>query len=115
MNYIRPYVEEFGKNIRVYLNDEEGGQSFISLRLLQNIDPSLIREDELGSYAKLHFTFNNTDQNNEEAWYTYTFNFNVIDTEGFEFFIGNDILANYDMDRQNLYLEGGAVPIKYTF
>ena len=96
--YIKAYILELQKKLRVYLLDEEGCRSSISIQLLDALNPYLhIPEDQDGSFVTLTLAFG-PDK--------YQFQFDVIDTGNYDIYLGKNHLANYDLDSQWLYLDG---------
>ena len=83
--YIKPFIQEFGKRIRVYVpSDGEDGDTFVSIDLIEAINPDLILEDEYGFYANLTLCFGQEEIN---------ICFSIIDTGG------NDIqMSGRDLD-----------------
>ena len=79
--YVKCYVPDFGKVIRVYLDNNQDSCSFISANLISNLDPSAIQMDENGEYACLDLIFRTRD--GEECIKNVAFD--VIDTDGNEF------------------------------
>ena len=56
--YIKAYILELQKKLRVYLLDEEGYRSSISIQLLDALNPYLhIPEDQDGSFVTLTLAF----------------------------------------------------------
>ena len=51
--YIKPYVLEFDKKLRLYLNDEENSRSYISSNLIDSINPMVIEHDFDGEFVTL--------------------------------------------------------------
>ena len=74
-NYIKPYVHEFDRVIRLYLDDEEYSTSYISTDLIKSIDPSIIQEDYDGNNVFLNLIFKTYNANGVED--TLTVNFEV--------------------------------------
>ena len=105
--YIKTFVREFDRRIRVYLNDQEGSHSFISTNLVCNIDPSVIEVDSNGEYVTLDLIY----RTYEGEEYTKTVTFDVVDTAGHEFVLADDVLQNYHYGNHGIFFEGGEVKI----
>ena len=105
--YVKTYVPAFGKPIRLYLDDNEGSFSYISANLIDKINPSAIQIDENGEYARLDLIF--MTREGEECEMDVCFN--VIETDGNEFVLGDDVLQDYDYDIKGIYFYEGKVKV----
>ena len=85
--YIKPYTSEFGKKIRVYVPPDaySNGDTFVSLDLIEAINPDLIRSDESGLYASLTLCFGRKAIKHL---------FSIIDTGGNDIQMSGQDLAN---------------------
>ena len=109
MSYVKPYVLEFEKPIRLYLHDVSGTRSFISGNLIDAINPNLVRYDDDGDpYVKLHLDFLHKDT---KDYHTYTFYFDVVETNGFDFVLSRNYLREYYLDSDTLGLPYGDVQV----
>ena len=107
--YVKCYVPDFGKVIRVYLDNSEYSCSFISANLISNLDPSAIKMDEDGEYACLDLIFRTRD--GDECIKNVAFD--VIDTDGNEFVLGNEFLQNYYYDSRGIIFREGEVKVYF--
>ena len=110
LHYIKPYVFEFDRTIRLYLDDEENSTSYISANLIHSINPSIIEQDQDGEFVALNFLYNNYDGDEESI----TIYFDVIDTGGGnQFVLGDDALQCFSYDFESILLDEGEFKI-YT-
>ena len=109
LHYTKPYVTEFGRTIRLYLDDHVDSRSFISANLIDSNDPTLIEEGYDDEYVVLNLLFKTMDGDMEELDVC----FDVVETGGNDFILGFDVLQNFEFDREGILLEGGEVKI-YT-
>ena len=107
--YVKCYVTDFGKVIRVYLDNNQDSCSFISANLISNLDPSAIQMDENGEYACLDLIFRTRD--GEECIKNVAFD--VMDTDGNEFVLGDDFLQDYDYDSKGILFKEGEVKVYF--
>ena len=102
-SYIKPYVINFQKKIRIYLNDFCGQRSFVSQRLLDRVCPDIdIEEDADGPYVLLGLAF---------GPHRYFFAFDVVDFDTYDIAMGKNHLNQYDLDDMSLYLDHGTVQV----
>ena len=106
LNYIKPYVLEFERSIRLYLDDNEP-RSYISANLIDSLDPSLVEQDSNGQYVVLNLIFNTLDGVEECLSAT----FDVTLTYGNEFVLGNDLIQSFSYGNEGIILDGGEVRI----
>ena len=107
--YIKTWVREFDRKFRVYLNFEKHSRSYISEDLVSNIDPSLIQSDSDGNFIMLNLDYKTVDGHED----TIMICFDVIQTNSFDFVLGDETLENYESDELGLFLEGGEVPLYF--
>ena len=106
---MKPYVLEFDRKIRLYLDDHENTISSISSNLIDSLNPSVIEQDYDGEYVMLDLNF----VTKEGVSCTLTVCFDVIYTEGNEFILADDVLQNYCYDNHGIFVEEGEIKV-YT-
>ena len=107
--YIKPYVVEFDKKFRLYLNDEANSRSFISSNLIDSINPIVIEHDFDGEFVALDLINKTIEGVNCKL----TVNFDVENNGGNDFVLGNDVLRNYNYDNEGILLEEGEVIVYF--
>lgn len=107
-NYIKSYVPEFERQFRVYLDCHDGSRSFISANLVDSFDPSLIEQvDDDREYVVLNLNYKTIDGQHDVL----TACFEVVESNSFEFVLGDDYLHHYYYGNEGIILEGGEVKI----
>ena len=108
MSYIKAYVEEFQKRIRVYLDNRPNTVSYISGNLIDSLNPNIVEQDDFGNYfVNLNLIYRNINQ--QESYLTV--NFKILETPGNDLVIGDDILQDYDNNEDSVIFDGGTVKV----
>ena len=107
--YVKPYVLEFERKIRLYLDDHENTKSFISSNLIDAINPSVIEEDYNGEFVILDLEF----VTKEGEYCTLTVRFDVVHTNGYDFVLAYDMLEQYCYDNHGIFVDEGEIKV-YT-
>ena len=106
--YMKPYVLEFERKIRLYLDDHENTISFISSNLIDSLNPSVIEQDYDGEYVMLDLNF----VTKEGVSCTLRVCFDVIHTESNDFVLADDVLQNSSSDNSSNHQY--VYPLVYT-
>ena len=108
MSYIKAYIEEFQKRIRIYLDNRPNTFSFISGNLIDALAPQFVEQDDKGNYfVALNLVYQNIHQEDSSL----TVLFEVLETPGNDIVIGDDILHNYENNEDSVIFDGGTVKV----
>ena len=107
--YVKPYVLEFERKIRLYLDDHEHTRSFIKSSLTDSLNPSVIEEDDHGEFVMLDLEF----VTKEGEYSTLNVCFDIIDTDNNEFVLADDVLQHYCYDNYGIFVDEGEIKV-YT-
>ena len=111
MAYFKPYVQQFDKKIRVYLDIRDDTFSFITSNLIEAINPDIIEQDSDGNfYVILDLIYQNVHKQED----TLTVRFEIIDSPGNEIIMAQDVLENYDVFNDCMILNAGTVKIYHS-
>ena len=110
MSYIEAFVEQFNKQIRVYLDNGEDSFSFISWNLIQALHVDLVEEDKNGPFVILDLIYKNIHLEEDLI----TVRFDVLDTSGFEFVMANDVLKDFDYYEDCIIFPNGSTKIYHS-
>ena len=105
--YIKPFVLEFDRKIRLYLDNEVNSLSYISASLIDALNPDVIEQDCYGEVVRLEVIYKTIDGQK----YSFIVPFQVLETEGNDFVLGNDALSNYYYANEGIFFDGGEVRI----
>ena len=79
----------------------------VSTNLIDTFNPNVIEFDSEGEYVYLDLVYKTI----EEQYHTLRVCFEVVETNGHDFVLGNDVLQKYFYDTQGIVFEFGEVRI----
>ena len=107
--YIKPYVSEFERKIRLYLDDCVNSKSCISTYLIDSMNPNIIECDDYGEHVYLDLIYKTV----EGQIHTLKVCFDIVESDGYDFILADDVLQNYYYDSEGIMFDGGEVRV-YT-
>ena len=105
--YIKPFVPEFGRKIRLYLDSEVNSISYISASIIDSLNPNVIERDNYGEFVDLDLIFKTLEGQRQSL----TVRFQVLEIEGNDFVLGDDVPQDFSYDSDGIMFNEGEVRV----